>query len=368
LQKGVSMPGEMPPATSEDCLYLNVWTPARTATQRLPVMVWIHGGGYTNGSASMPLYWGDRLALRGVVIVTIAYRLGPLGFLSHPELTAESKNRTSGNYGLLDQIAALEWVQRNIAAFGGDSRRVTIAGQSAGAMAVSMLMSSPRAAGLFRGAIGQSGGLFEPLQLAPRYLLANAERDGQKYVSSLRADSIASLRTRPAADLLEGTAGGVSHPVIEPYVLPKAPYDAFISGSYNQVPVLLGFNAEEARALIDVTGAQAATFATDIEHSFGKLPAPMLEAYRPRAMPRPARRGSTSSATCVLAGTCGPGRGFTRAPRTSTTSCSARRFPRSPSITAGGRAISPSCGTCPITSTRNSGRGVARTGAWRTDD
>jgi para-nitrobenzyl esterase len=281
LQKGVSMPGEMPPATSEDCLYLNVWTPARTATQRLPVMVWIHGGGYTNGSASMPLYWGDRLALRGVVIVTIAYRLGPLGFLSHPELTAESKNRTSGNYGLLDQIAALEWVQRNIAAFGGDSRRVTIAGQSAGAMAVSMLMSSPRAAGLFRGAIGQSGGLFEPLQLAPRYLLANAERDGQKYMSSLRADSIASLRTRPAADLLEGTAGGVSHPVIEPYVLPKAPYDAFISGSYNQVPVLLGFNAEEARALIDVTGARAATFSNDIEHSFGKLPSPMLEAYRP---------------------------------------------------------------------------------------
>ena len=281
MQKGVSMPGEAPPTTSEDCLYLNIWTPARTAKERLPVMVWIHGGGYTNGSASMPLYWGDRLALRGVVVVTIAYRLGPLGFLAHPELTAESTNKTSGNYGLLDQIAALEWIQRNIAAFGGDRRRVTIAGQSAGAMAVSMLMASPRAAGLFHGAIGQSGGLFEPLQLAPRYLLANAERDGQEYVRSLRADSIAALRERPAADLLEGRAREVNHPVIEPYALPNAPYDAFSSGAYNKVPILLGFNAEEARALVDVTAVKAGTYAADIERSFGKLPPPMLEAYRP---------------------------------------------------------------------------------------
>jgi len=120
MQKGVSMPGEQPPATSEDCLYLNIWTPAKTGNERLPVMVWIYGGGYTNGSASMPLYWGDKLAQRGVVVVTIAYRVGPLGFLAHPELTAESAKKSSGNYGLLDQIAALEWVRRNIAAFGGD--------------------------------------------------------------------------------------------------------------------------------------------------------------------------------------------------------------------------------------------------------
>ena len=255
MQKGVSMPGEKPPATSEDCLYLNIWTPAKTADERLPVMVWIHGGGYTNGSASMPLYWGDKLAQRGVVVVTIAYRLGPLGFLAHPELTAESSQKSSGNYGLLDQIAALEWLQRNIAAFGGDRECVTIAGQSAGAMSVSMLMASPRAKGLFHRAIGQSGGVFEPLQIAPQYLLANAERDGKEYVSSLRADSIAALRKRPAADLLEGTAGSVSHPVVEPYVLPTAPYDAFVSGSYNNVPILVGFNAEEARALVDVAAS-----------------------------------------------------------------------------------------------------------------
>jgi len=287
MQKGVSMPGEVLGATSEDCLYLNIWTPARKAGERLPVMVWIHGGGYTNGSASMPLYWGDNLARRGIVVVTIAYRLGPLGFLAHPQLSAESAARISGNYGLLDQIAALEWVQRNIAAFGGDRTRVTIAGQSAGAMAVSMLMASPRAGGLFHRAIGQSGGLFEPVQLAPRYLLENAERDGQEYVSSLHADSIAALRKRPAADLLESMAGNVSHPVVEPGVLPLAPYDAFVSGAYNQVPVLVGFNADEARSLVDVSRVTAATYTADIEHSFGQLPPPMLQAYQPASDAQP---------------------------------------------------------------------------------
>ena len=167
------MPGEKPPAVSEDCLYLNIWTPAK-ADGHLPVMVWIHGGGYTNGSASMPLYWGDRLAQRGVIVVTVAYRLGPLGFLAHPDLSAQSPHKSSGNYGLLDQIAALKWIQKNIAAFGGDPQRVTIAGQSSGGMSVSMLMASPLAKGLFHRAIGQSGGLFEPVQIAPQYLLTNA--------------------------------------------------------------------------------------------------------------------------------------------------------------------------------------------------
>jgi para-nitrobenzyl esterase len=279
MQTGVSMPGEKPPATSEDCLYLNIWTPAKSADERLPVMVWIHGGGYTNGSASMPLYWGDKLAQRGIVVVTVAYRLGPLGFLAHPELSAESARKSSGNYGLLDQIAALAWIQRNIAAFGGDRERVTVAGQSAGAMSISLLMASPRAKGLFHGAIGQSGGVFEPVQIAPHYLLTNAERDGKAYASSLRADSIAALRKRPAADLLEGTANSVSHPVVEPHVLPVAPYDAFVSGSYNNVPILVGFNAEEGRALVDVARVKAATFAADIERSFGALPPPLIAAY-----------------------------------------------------------------------------------------
>ena len=180
MQTGVSMPGETPPAVSEDCLYLNIWTPAKSVREHLPVIVWIYGGGYINGSASMPLYWGDRLAHKGVIVVTIAYRLGPLGFLAHPELTRESPHHSSGNYGLMDQIAALEWIQRNIAAFGGDPKSVTIAGQSSGAISVSILMASPLAKNLFQRAIGESGGLFEPLQLAPKFLLANAERDGRE--------------------------------------------------------------------------------------------------------------------------------------------------------------------------------------------
>ncbi len=278
MQVGVSMPGETPPAVSEDCLYLNIWTPAKSAHQRLPVIVWIYGGGYISGSASMPLYWGDRLAQKGVIIVTIAYRVGPLGFLAHPELTRESPHHSSGNYGLMDQIAALEWVQKNIAAFGGDPKNVTIAGQSSGAISVSILMASPRAKGLFQRAIGESGGLFEPLQLAPKFLLANAERDGEKYAVSLGATSLQQLRLLPA-NLLVGDAGGICHPVIEPYVLPVSPYEALTSGQQNDVPLLIGSNAEEARAMIDVTHETAATFDIDMEHSVGQLPPPLLAAY-----------------------------------------------------------------------------------------
>jgi para-nitrobenzyl esterase len=288
MQDGVSMPGETPPTVSEDCLYLNIWTPANSTHQHLPVIVWIYGGGYINGSASMPLYWGDRLAHKGVIVVTIAYRLGPLGFLAHPELTRESPHHSSGNYGLMDQIAALEWIQKNIAAFGGDPKNVTIAGQSSGSNSVSILMASPLAKGLFQRAIGESGGLFEPLQLAPKFLLANAERDGEKYAASLGATSLQQLRGLPAARLT-GNAGGIVHPVIEPYVLPASPYDAFTSGQQNDVPLLLGSNAEEARALTDVAHVKAATFDSDLEKSFGQLP-PALAAAYPHATDKEAQQ------------------------------------------------------------------------------
>jgi para-nitrobenzyl esterase len=288
MQVGVSMPGETPPAMSEDCLYLNIWTPAKNAHEGLPVIVWIYGGGYINGSASMPLYWGDRLAQQGVIVVTIAYRVGPLGFLAHPELTRESPQHSSGNYGLMDQIAALEWIQRNIAAFGGDPKRVTIAGQSSGAISVSILMASPRARGLFQRAVGESGGLFEPPQLAPKYLLANAEREGEKYAVSLGAASLEQLRRLPASQL-SGNAGGICHPVIEPYVLPVSPYEAFATGQQNDVPLLIGSNAEEARSLVDVTQVKAATFDADLEHSFGALPPPLISAY-PHATDEQARQ------------------------------------------------------------------------------
>ena len=251
--------------------------------------------------AATPLYWGDRLAQKGVIVVTIAYRLGPLGFLALPELTRESPHHSSGNYGLMDQIAALEWIQRNIAAF------VTIAGQSSGSISVSILMASPLAKGLFQRAIGESGGLFEPLQLAPKYLLANAERDGDKYAVSLSAASLKELRRLPAT-LLAGNAGGIVHAVIEPYVLPLLPCEAFNSGQQNDVPLLIGSNAEEARAMADVTHETAATFDSDLEHSVGQLPLPWLRHIPMRLTKRRNRRSSAWSATSASAGTCGHAR------------------------------------------------------------
>ncbi len=279
LQNGVSMPGEVPPQTSEDCLYLNVWTPSAGGGAKLPVLVWIHGGGFTNGSASMPLYWGDRLARRGIVVVTVSYRLGAFGFLAHPELSAETAQKSSGNYGFLDQVAALQWVQRNIGAFGGDPDRVTIAGQSAGAMSVNILMASPLAKGLFHRAIGQSGGFFEPVQIAPRYLLANAEKDGLAFATSLGATSLDALRRLPSEALLKGNGGRLSHPVIDRHVLPQTPFEVFSERRQAPVPLLAGVNAEEARSLSNVSKVTASSFAADITKTFGPLPPPLLAAY-----------------------------------------------------------------------------------------
>lgn len=366
MQQGVSMPGETAPSVSEDCLYLNVWAPPRRPGQRLPVIVWIHGGGYANGSASMPLYHGERLARQGVLVVTIAYRLGALGFLAHPALSAESPHRSSGNYGLMDQIAALEWVQRNIAAFGGDPRRVTIAGQSAGAMAVSALLVSPRAKDLFHRAIAQSGGIFEPLQLAPGYLLANAERDGASHMQSLGATTLDEMRKLPAARLTGANA--VSHPVIEPHVLPLSPYDAYVQGRQHDVPLLVGSNSEEARALVDVTAVRADRFEADIAASFGALPAALLAAY-PRATDEEARDarlgferdlrfGWDMWAWARLAGAgCSP--------VYYSASSNDRHFPPIRCMRAGAPATSPSCGTCSTTWGRRRGRGATPTASWR---
>jgi para-nitrobenzyl esterase len=280
MQKGVSMPGEAPPRISEDCLYLNIWAPARAAKAPLPVIVWIYGGGFTNGSASMPLYWGDQLARKGAVVVTLAYRLGPFGYLALPELTAESPHRSSGNYAILDQIAALAWVKRNIAAFGGDPGGVTIAGQSAGAASVSLLTASPLARGLFQRAIGESGGVFEPIKLAPGYQLVNAEKDGQAWAASVGATSLAQLRALPAAAVLAGKGDAVAHPVIEPYVLPASPYEVFAAGRQNDVPMLVGSNADEARSLVAHQDTlKAATFAADIAKTWGPLPPQLLAPY-----------------------------------------------------------------------------------------
>ena len=270
MQTGVSVPGAAPEPASEDCLTLNVWTPA-DARAKLPVMVWIPGGGFTQESASMPLYWGDALTRRGVIVVTINYRVGVFGFLAHPELSRESRFGTSGNYGLLDQIAALEWVKRNIGAFGGDAGRVTIWGQSAGAMAVTMLTTSPLSKGLMHRAIGQSGGFFTPPEatLQPdTWFLRGAEAVGQTYMSAAGATSIGELRTRPAEALLK-TGGGTRHPIIDGYVLPQKQYDVFMSGRQHDVPTLVGFNAEEARSMLGDRSFRVDTFAEDVATAFG---------------------------------------------------------------------------------------------------
>ncbi len=227
---------------SEDCLYLNVWTAAKSSKDRRPVMVWIHGGALTRGSGSTPVYDGDNLAMKGAVIVTINYRLGVFGFFAHPELTKESDRNASGNYGFLDQIAALEWVQKNIANFGGDPKRVTIFGESAGSWSVNVLTASPLAKGLFQRAIGESGAEFGTLRT-----LAEAEQAGVRFAKTAGAESIAALRAKPAADLMK-TAGAASAPIVDGWLLPKDVRSIYAEGKQNDVALLIGSNADEGTA------------------------------------------------------------------------------------------------------------------------
>jgi len=280
MQSGSSVPGQPVEPDSEDCLYLNIWTPAAGA--KLPVMLWIPGGGFTQESASIPLYWGDTLARKGVIVVTINYRVGAFGFFAHPELTKESAHRTSGNYGLLDQIAALQWIQRNIAAFGGDPSRVTIWGQSAGSMSVNLLMASPLAHGLFQRAIGESGGFFIPPAASPvkdTFYLPGNEKLGLKMGTALAANSIEALRQVPADKILKAANGAANHPIIDGYVLAKEPYDIFAAARQNDVPILIGSNADEGKPMIQGVTVKAASYAADIRPMFGPLPDDFLDVY-----------------------------------------------------------------------------------------
>src|SRR5450759_5998537 len=238
------------PGMSEDCLYLNVWTPAKSTNDHIPVLVWIYGGGFSAGATSDPNYSGEKLAKKGVVLVSIAYRVGQLGFLAHPKLSAESPNHVSGNYALLEMIAGLQWVQKNVAAFGGDPDKVTIFGESAGGIAVSMLCASPLAKGLFHDAISQSGGSFGP----PRPTtfpgenmkrLPDAERAGEAYAKSVGVSSIAELR-KIAPDKLPAERGlGMSWPIIDGRVIPDDQYKLYEAGKYNDLPILIGYNSDE---------------------------------------------------------------------------------------------------------------------------
>ncbi len=227
---------------SEDCLYLNVWTPAKSATEKLPVLVYFYGGGFVAGDGSESRYDGESMARKGIVTITINYRLGIFGFFAHPELTQESPHHASGNYGLMDQTAALRWVQANIAAFGGDSSRVIIAGESAGSFSVCAQVLSPLSKNLFSGAIGESGGFSK---LSP---LAEGENSGLTFAKNAGAMSLADLRALSAAQLLDAASkpGAWSFPdLIDGYFFTRQPIEVLEAGEEAHVPLLVGWNSAE---------------------------------------------------------------------------------------------------------------------------
>lgn len=264
---------------SEDCLFLNVWTSAKSRDAKQAVMVYIYGGGFNEGSGSVAVYNGAHLAQKGVVIVTINYRVGPLGFLVYPELTKESEHHSSGNYGLLDQIVALQWVQRNIAAFGGDPARVTIFGQSAGAISVADLMRSPLAKGLFARAIAESGpGLFPENLMGGGVTFEQREQQGVKYAESKRAHSLADLRAIPAADFFKASPGlppASNNPVNDGWVL-MADHPA------HEVPLIVGMVSGDA-AFAGGFGPQpaptVANYTSAAEKTYGDKAAAYLKLY-----------------------------------------------------------------------------------------
>lgn len=282
-QMSFSYPGAPKQEFSEDCLYLNVWTSAKSTDEKLPVMVWIYGGGFAMGSTSTPTYSGEQLAKMGVVLVSVAYRIGPLGFLAHPELSAESENSVSGNYGLLDQIAGLKWVQKNIESFGGDPGKVTIFGESAGGISVSMLCASPVAKGLFNGAISESGGNFGPVQMETRQdgiqHLKGAEKIGIEFAKSMGAESIFELRKidpeKWANDPLSQMGG--FWPVVDGYVIVDDQYKLYNAGKYNDVNVIIGTNSDEGAMF--VRPSEPDEYKKGIEERFGDYAAKILKAY-----------------------------------------------------------------------------------------
>ncbi|OLQ89667.1 hypothetical protein BIY22_19310 [Vibrio panuliri] len=252
-----------PHVYSEDCLYLNVWAPEAKVNEELPVLVWFYPGGFVWGSGSDDSIDGTALAEKGVVVVTINYRVGVLGFLAHPELTQESPNRTSGNYGLLDQIAALEWVQRNIGQFGGDKNNVTISGLSAGAISTHILSASPRAKGLFHKIIAQSGSVFA---MKGHATLENKEAAGIEYANRLGASSIHQLRKLSPQALMAKPYK--AWPVVDGWLLPESVSKVYEKGLQMDVPMLIGGTSEEAATLpLDVMNLS--TFELWAKHSFG---------------------------------------------------------------------------------------------------
>ncbi|GAB3641193.1 carboxylesterase/lipase family protein [Spirosoma arcticum] len=271
---------------SEDCLYLNVWTGAKSDREKRPVLVWIYGGGFSSGGSSVPIYDGEAVASKGVIFVSINYRVGPFGFFAHPELSQESGESTapagtperdrpvrnaSGNYGLMDQIAALQWVNQNIAYFGGDPTNVTIAGQSAGSMSVNCLVASPVAKNLFKRAIAQSGANFTN----PPITLRQAEEAGLKLAQSAGASSLRELRAKPAEEILQKMPG--QFPIVDGYVLPQSVADIFRAGKQNEVTLLTGWNEDEG--MLRGPLKNAGTYRTAIDRQYGADAQTVLRFY-----------------------------------------------------------------------------------------
>jgi len=266
---------------SEDCLYLNVWTPAKTGKEKLPVLVYIFGGGFQNGDGSEPRYDGENMARMGIVAVSVNYRTNIFGFFVHPELTKESPHHAGGNYGLLDQVAALKWVQKNVAAFGGDPKRVTIAGESAGSISVSALMASSLSRNLIAGAIGESGAAISTLPPQP---LAKAEQNGVKFAAAAGANTLAALRAMTAEQVQDAVAkaqGVRFSTAMDGYFLAKSLTATFEAGEQAKIPLLAGSNTEEqaARSVLNAGGPTPETLANAIAKFYGDKAGPVLKAY-----------------------------------------------------------------------------------------
>jgi len=266
---------------SEDCLYLNVWTSAKSGNERLPVLVYIFGGGFQNGDGSEPRYDGESMARRGMVAVSVNYRTNIFGFFVHPELTKESPHNAAGNYGLLDQVAALLWVQKNIAAFGGDPKHVTIAGESAGSISVSALMASPLSKNLMAAAIGESGAAISSLPPQP---LADAEQKGVKFAAAAGVNTLAALRAMTAEQIQEAAAKAVGvrfSTAMDGYFLSRPLTESFEAGEQAKVPLLEGSNTQEqaARSVLGSGDPTPDTLADAIRKFYGDKAEPVVKAY-----------------------------------------------------------------------------------------
>jgi len=267
---------------SEDCLYLNVWAPKHKAGEKLPVMVYFYGGGMVAGDGSEPRYDGESLAKQGIVTLTVNYRLGIFGFMAHPELSKESAHHASGNYGLLDQHAALQWVKDNIAAFGGDPARVTIAGESAGSISVSAQMASPLSKGLIAGAIGESGAMISPTM--PAVPLSAGEKKWLDFAAKVGAADITELRKIPAEQLLEDSyqhGMGGAPAVIDGYFLPENPAKIFTDGKQAKVPLLVGWNSAEIpyQAILKAEAPTPENYLKAITQLYGDKSSEVLKLY-----------------------------------------------------------------------------------------